>query len=385
MMAELIVEVCKIDKVERHPNADRLDIATVKGWNCIVGRHEFKEGDLCIYIPVDAVLPDALENVLFSNTQVKLKKHRVRTIKLRGVVSQGLVISPAKVNEYTMATKGAVFFGSGKIAETYDCKDVLGITKYEPPAKGIPMELNNSRRALIHRHPSFRKYTDINHLKNFPTMLQDEYVVITEKIHGTNFRCGWLPYKPRTIFEKLKKIILGFFGLDKKWEFVYGSHNVQLQDGSKKQYYETNVYAKIVKQLNLKELLGYTKGFIFYGEIFGDGIQRGYTYGAKPGDIDIRWFDIFDVDEQRYLSWDDLWTVSDFLNLELVPVLDAGYFRELNVDKHMCGRSKVAKEQRHREGIVIRSVNEFNGHGGRSILKLINPDYLLLKDNSDWH
>lgn len=384
-MAELIVEVCKIDKVERHPNADRLDIATVKGWNCIVGRHEFKEGDLCIYIPVDAVLPDALENVLFSNTQVKLKKHRVRTIKLRGVVSQGLVISPAKVNEYTMATKGAVFFGSGKIAETYDCKDVLGITKYEPPAKGIPMKLNNSRRALIHRHPDFRKYTDINHLKNFPTMLKDSKVIVTEKIHGTNFRSGWLPYKPRTIFGKLKKIILDIFGLGKKWEFVYGSHNVQLQDGSDKQYYETNVYARIVKQLDLKSKFRELPGLIFYGEIYGDGIQKGYTYGKKPGEIDVRWFDAYCTQGQRYIDWHELLTVACEFDLELVPVISIDEFKSIDLDRYVSGRSLICKDQRHREGIVIRSVEEFNGHGGRSILKFLNPDYLLLKDNSYWH
>jgi len=369
LMAELIVEVCKIEKVERHPNADRLDVATVKGWNCIVGRHEFKEGDLCIYIPIDAVLPDELENVLFSGTQVKLKKHRVRTIKLRGVVSQGLVVKPSKIGYDHCIYPGL------------DVAEDLGITKYEPPVKAMPNHMSGKRKPKKHRHPDFKKYTSINHLKNFPTMLEGQVVSVSEKIHGTNFRCGWIETKPRSWLKK----ILRFFDWLPKYEFVFGSHNVQLQDGSDKQFYDTNVYARIVKEHNLKERLRPLKGIIFYGEIFGDGIQTGYNYGLGPGEIDVRWFDAFDVRGEMFLSWPVFWGLCTEYKLRMPPILFNGLFDELDIDKYVMGRSRVSKRQRHREGIVIKSHTEFNGHGGRSILKFINPDYLLLRGNSDWH
>ena len=64
-MSTLKVEVTKIDAIERHPNADRLDLAVVKGWNCVVGRGSYRSGDLCVYIPIDSVLSEDLEKRLF--------------------------------------------------------------------------------------------------------------------------------------------------------------------------------------------------------------------------------------------------------------------------------------------------------------------------------
>jgi RNA ligase (TIGR02306 family) len=370
-MSELIVQVCRIEKAEHHPNADRLDIVQVKGWNCIVGRDEFKPGDLCIYVPIDSVLPDSLEALLFRNTKVKLKSHRVRTAKIRGVISQGLVISR---NVYD----------TGTLKEGDDVKDILGITKWEPPVKAAT-NVHGSQKAKRHCHPDFSKYTDMNHLNNYPNMLDDHFVAVTEKIHGTNFRCGWLPYKPRTFFQKLKNSFWAFFGKSKKFEFVFGSHNVQLQDGSSKQFYDTNVYARIVKQYDLKEVLRDQKGRIFYGEIHGSGIQKGYDYGLGYNNIDVVWFDIKQVSTNRYLGYHELRLQLLDLGLKPVPQLYVGPFdREILND--LCkGQSVLSLHQRYREGIVVKAVTEFNGHGGRSILKLLNPAYLMLKGNTEWH
>jgi len=369
-MAKLIVEVCKIGNVDRHPNADRLDVAAVKGWNCIVGRNEFKTGDLCVYIPIDSILPEWLEMFLFSGTKVKLKRHRVRTIKLRGVVSQGLVVPVMKVFD--------VFNGK----EGDDVADALQITKWEPPVKGIPMDLNNSRKALVHKHPDFHKYTHMNHINNYPLMLIGSEVSITEKIHGTNFRCGWVPYVPRTFFAKLKKF---FWPNSKQWEFVFGSHNVQLQDGSKKQFYEGNVYARIVNQLNLKTRLAGQTGRIFYGEIYGSGIQTGYDYGLRGTAIDVAFIDILDVAKNRYLGWGEFYSTIISLGLKVAPVLYRGPYNGGLLSTYGTGESVLSGTQLVREGIVIKADTEFNGHGGRSILKYLNPDYLLKKDNSEWH
>src|SRR6185295_8695891 len=88
-MSKLHVEICKIDSITPIENADRIVLATVKGWNCIIGKDTFNIGDLCIFIPPDAVLT---EEFIEKNKLNYLKGTRIRTIKLKGVISQGLVL-----------------------------------------------------------------------------------------------------------------------------------------------------------------------------------------------------------------------------------------------------------------------------------------------------
>jgi len=369
-MSELIVEVCKIEDVCTHPNADRLDIATVKGWNCIVGREEFNPGDVCVYIPIDSILPEALEERLFSGTQIKLKNHRIRTIKLRGVISQGLVIPLDKLSLVGTPT------GT-------DVKKLLNITKHEPKVKQPNNMAGQRRQTKRHHHPDFKKYTDLNHWRNYPRALEEgEEVVISEKIHGTNFRCGWLPYKPRTLFAKLKNYLWPF---RKEWEFVFGSHNIQLQDGSSKQFFDTNVYARIVKQYMLKGQMENMKGYLFYGEIYGDGIQTGYNYGLTNGRIKVVGIDIFSTEEDKYLDQYVAQAYCSALGVQHAPVLYRGKYSREAMDDHVTGRSVLYPKQRHREGIVVKPLHDRNGHCGRVVLKYLNTDYLLLKENSEWH
>ena len=91
-MNDFRVEVVEVDEVLEHPNADRLEIAKVKGWQCVVGKDSFAAGDKGIYIPIESILPEELEAKIFGTSKVKLSKHRVKTIRLRGAVSQGLLV-----------------------------------------------------------------------------------------------------------------------------------------------------------------------------------------------------------------------------------------------------------------------------------------------------
>ena len=115
-MSSLIVDVSKINKIEKHPNADRLRIATVKGWQCIIGLDDFKEGELIIFIPPDSVLPDELIDKY--KLEFVRKGGRVKTVKLRKFISQGLCLPIPEGKNWK----------EGKSVATE-----LGITKYEPP------------------------------------------------------------------------------------------------------------------------------------------------------------------------------------------------------------------------------------------------------------
>lgn len=133
------------------------------------------------------------------------------------------------------------------------------------------------------------------------------------------------------------------------------------------------------------EITSLWKGLVFYGEIYGDGIQTGYNYGLTDGRIDVVWFDAYDSQRGEFLSYPLLREMLRHLGFKTVPVLDSGYYNWDLLDDNVFGRSVLCPEQRHREGIVIRPVTEFNGHCGRAILKYINSDYLLLKDNTEFH
>ena len=94
-MSTLKVEIVKIDKVEHHPNADRLDLLTIKGWQVVAGRDNYEEGDLAIYFPIDSVLPPIVKSRLFPpDSKITLTNNRIRTIKIRGAISQGMLAKP---------------------------------------------------------------------------------------------------------------------------------------------------------------------------------------------------------------------------------------------------------------------------------------------------
>lgn len=361
------VLVTTIASVAPHPNADRLDIVQVFGWSCVTQRGAFRPGDKCVYIPIDSVLSPTVEAKLFPpDAKVKLHHSRVKTIKLRGCVSQGMAVSPDVIGLPINIKDGTDV--------AYD----LGITKYEPPAKPCPNSGPKKARKW-HSNPHFAKYTDLENIKNYPAVFeQGETVQVTEKIHGTNFRAGWVPFVERTWWHKVK----GWFGANPEWEFVYGSRNLQLQDRPKdKTYYETNVYAEAVEKYGLRDKLH--PGQVAYGEIYGPDIQKGYHYGLKAGERKLVLFDlkVFPIGGGEAVWVDPVRTRSWFITLKLpiVPLLYDGPYQEQTIKDCAKGASKLAPSQAVREGCVVRPMKERTSYCGRVILKVINDDYLLSK------
>jgi RNA ligase (TIGR02306 family) len=357
------VKVVEIDDIGIHPNADKLDMATVGGWACVVARGMYKKGDKAIYIPIDSILPEELESKIFGDAKVKLHNHRVKTIKIRGAISQGLVIS--------LAIAGL----PDSIKVGVDVAEKLGIKKHEPPAPRFhPQQKSSPSKS----NPNFHKYAGIENIKNHTKLFQDDdEVVVSEKIHGTNFRAGWVEFSADTWWKKFKKMI----GLAPKWEFVYGSHNVQLSNKLiYSGYYDTNVYAEAVVKYKLKETL--KPGEVIYGEIYGDSIQKGYTYGCKKGE---RKFVAFDLRYMgKFLSYPALYGFCFARDIPAAPILFQGKFSDLKLDGLILGNSVLAPEQKVREGVVVKSRFESTSYIGRKIVKVISPEYLL-KDQTDFH
>lgn len=371
-MSELKVLTVAIDDILVHPNAERLDIAVIKGWNCIVGKEQFKKGDKGVYIPIDSIITEDLEKKIFGpDPKIKLEKRRVKTIKIRGAISQGLLVDYQTVGI------------PEKVPVDTDVTVLLGVTKYEPPAPAF-QQFKGRQATKKEVNPNFHKYTSIENYKNYTTLFQpDDKVVITEKIHGTNFRAGWVPFVPTTFWDKVKV----FFKMAPEWQFVFGSHNVQLQHKMLNDtFYDTNVYAEAVKKYHLQELL--EKGEVVYGEIYGGGIQNGYDYGLK----DQRKLIVFDIKKgNNYLDFQDFYARSiAFYHHnghevpDAAPVLYIGRFADADLKNLIEGPSVLSTEQKVREGCVIKALNEVNSPIGRKILKAINPEYLL-RNQSDFH
>lgn len=366
-MSTFAVKIVAIKEVNPHPNADRLELATIDGWNCVVQKGRYKAGDLAIYIPIDSVLPNWVEEKLFGpDSKIKLNKSRVRTIKLRGAISQGMLADPE------------LFAIQPKLG--FDCTEILGISKYEPPAPPARMS-NGMPVAKLKKNPYFKEYGGLENFKHYPDLFKEgEEVVIHEKIHGTNFRCGWVKAAPDTWWKR----ILSKLHLLPKYEFVFGSNRVQLQNKMLyKGYYDKNVYAETVNKYFLKERLELDEDVVIYGEIYGDGIQKGYKYGCKDGEIKLVVFDV--MKDGVFLSLDEMEEFCYKRHLDMPPVLYCGPYNAAKAKELTKGDSVLAPSQKVREGVVIRPVKEQMSMVGRKILKLISDDYLLNDDNSDFH
>lgn len=367
-MSSLIVEVCKVDSIQKHPNADKLSIVGVKGWNCIVGLDQYSAGDLVVFIPPDCILPDSL--IEKYKLDYLKKNGRTGTIKLRGYISQGLILD----------------LPQGRWKAGDDVSSVLGITKWQPPEpKFSPTTPKTSKKRI---NPLFDKYTDIENVKHYPDVFQEmDLVCILEKLHGCNSRYSVLPIAVNERSSWIERLSFLFkkYILRQKYEFCYGSHNVQITAHSNRNsFYGEDVWGRIAEKYKLKDLI--PENTIVYGEIIGDGIQD-LTYGLKNGEREFYVFDVKIFNSNgvgEYLDWNDVVDFCIVYGLKYVPQLYLGYYHDDLLDKYTTGKSILYGDQ-IREGVVLKSLHEINDPRlGRKILKSISPDYLTRKDGTEY-
>ncbi len=376
-MSTLAVEVKTILDIKEHPNADKLELAQIEGWTCVVTKGKFKTGDLCVYFPVDSILPADLEVKLFPrDSKIHLHNSRIKPIRIRQVFSEGLAV-PVDV---ILFDRNSTW--NGKIYDGLDLTTYLGVTKYTAPPP--PASLRNGRiRKQYLCNTNFQRYTNIERLEKFAKWFEPtEIVVAREKIHGTNYRVGWVPTQANTWWKKTKK----FFGLLPKYEFCFGSRKLELTFSENREimnnnpFVPKNAYERITKRYGLKQLLG--NGEVVYGEIYGPSVQKGYHYGLKNDELG---FVVFDVQiDGKFLSDGELFSFCFQKGLHLVPLVYKGP-RDLNAIKALNkGNSVMAPSQPVMEGLVIRPEIEVNDARGRKIAKLISEEYALKKGNTEY-
>jgi len=360
--------VAKINEIKPIEDADNIELVIIGGWNCITKKGEYKVDDLVVVATTDAIIPESLSNEM-NVTNYLRKGGRVRTVKLKGVYSECLIIPFMYAN---ISTKR-------KLVEGSDCMDILQIFKYEPPVKQI--QLASGRKIKYKDNPNFHVYYKFPNLKNVNGMFTEEDMVeITRKIHGTNSRYGIVKKTKLSLLDKVKK----FFRLADKWleyEFIVGSHNVE--KGSESQgFYDTNVWYDIEKKYNIKSKLwnwvrrhnpiDIGEGIVLYGEIYGPGIQKNYDYGLD--EIKFAGFDIKMNGEYLNMIRANF-IITQPLSLPYVEILHRGVWSQEIQDKFTFNNfipgTKVPEE-----GIVIKHIS---GERQR-IAKVINPDYSIYSE-----
>jgi len=330
-MSSLIVEVSRIQEVKPHSNAERLELATIKGWQCVVPKGKYAAGHLVTYIPPDSIIPVELSDRL--GITKYLSKGRVRCAKLRGEPSFGVVMDV-----------------EGELPEGTDVAERYGITKYLPPVRTAVGDAEPN-------HPLFLTYTEIENLRNFPDIIAPgEQVVITEKIHGTNCRVGCVQNEGGMLA-------------------VAGSKGVRRKRPDEEKM-ATDLYWHPWSIGGVRDLLNNLSAdhrqVILFGEVYGK--VQSLRYGING--IAFRAFDL--LVDGKYLDAQKFFDLCRQHQVDTVPTLHIGDFDLAMVKQLSDGRSTVSGADCIREGVVVRPQTErTDPKVGRVILKYVGDGYLL--------
>jgi RNA ligase (TIGR02306 family) len=325
------VEVVKINSVIPHPNADRLDVCSFQGmaYQVITAKGNFQVGELAFYFPIDSVIPEKyLDEFGIRNYYSK----KLRAAKLRGIFSEGLLIPVG--NKFT-----------GNPGDDYT--EEYGVTKYEYPIpRGMSGEMEN--------HIGHYKFPSPEHLKRYKEVLTvGEQVVVTEKLHGTNF----------TVLVDAEGVV------------KIGSHNYFWKNN------ETNknlVYVRAYHEYEaLQKLPPETQ---IFGEIYG---VQDIKYGLSNGKIGLA---LFAVRRQgQFLNYSEFMAFCDVFSLPRVPLLYKGTF-SWEVVSQFNNANSVLCPSCIMEGVVVQpAIERIDKKIGRVVLKLISDKYLLRKDGMELH
>lgn len=355
-----LATIREIADIRPIPGADRIVVAQVDGWECVVQKGEFQVGQHVVYIEVDSQLPERPEFEFLRD-----RKFRVRTIKLRGQVSQGLILPLSVLPNGTGCDLGD------------DVTNALGITKYDPQAQqeaALLKEQEPTHRGFIMRilmrfrwfrrllrktkrkgggFPAWIEKTDETRIQNLTGMFERERDLgtrfsVTEKMDGQS----------ATYY--LKRISW--------WRYEFGvcSRNIHLAKPDSSSYWM--VARKYDIENVLKGLIGKNKSVVLQGEICGNQIQ-GNKYHISGYEL----FAFNLIYPGRRCTTGEIAQRLKPYGIRSVPILEEGKTLPQTIAElveYSKGRSKVLPSQK-REGVVMRNLEK------NISFKVINPDFLL--------
>lgn len=406
-MSDFHCEVVRLQNVGRHPNADTLSIADANGQPVIFRTGDYNEGDLAVYVPVDAIVPDKPEWAFLAGHR------RIRAKRLRGVFSMGM-LSPVLPG----------------MELGQDVREAMGIEKYEPElatqrgggaGKGGPITGGESEP-----DPGFLpEYTDIEGWRRWKKVLEiGEEVVLCEKIHGSNARFVYrddrlwvgsrhqikrnpnalnpdhrvIEYVTRDAERGERQGKVGPMLEANAHEWIArlrenaGEHfiSAELRDAVATDY-GTSTWWQVAVSLNLEERLAAIPNIAIYGEVYGQ--VQDLKYGLDT--VELVLFDAMDTDTRRYLDYDAFLAIAVQIDLPTAPELYRGPWSEdllaLAEGETTLPSAAGAGKKNVREGFVVRPIKErfhagypndaghLRGGLGRVVLKHVGEGYLTRK------
>ncbi|MCX4999209.1 RNA ligase (ATP) [Streptomyces longwoodensis] len=342
--------------VHEHPNADALELAQVGLYRAVVAKGVYRTGDVAVYIPEQAVLPAGLiEELGLTGRLAGGNADRVKAVRLRGELSQGIVCRPGALADVDLARAAA---------EGTDFAERLGITKWVPP---IPPTMDGE----VESAPALLPWVDIENVQRYPDIFAPgEPVVLTEKLHGSACLLTYVADEDRAYVSSK-----GF-----------GAKSLALTEDPRNLYWRAvRGHGVAEAAARLAERLGARRVGVF-GEVYGAGVQD-LTYGAD-GRRDTLGYAVFDVSAEigSTVTWLDPAEVLGG-ELPLVPRLFEGPYDSATVLEHASGRETVSGRGLHlREGVVIRPAVERYSPvtGGRAIAKAVSAAYLTRKGGTEY-
>ena len=366
-----LASVQKIENIRPHPNADKLELADVLGWQVVVGKGLYSNGDTVVYCEIDSVLPDEPEFEF-----MRPRNFRVKTIRLRGELGQGLCIP---LNEYfNVASKHATPDENGnfdvtKVQVGDDITEKMKVRKYALPE-------HDQNRANLHAanglepFPGFLKKTDSMRIQSYPRLLEEIQgmkLYVTEKEDGTSFTAFLHENEFGICTRKLRVKLEKEDNLPGEQKRISAYEQIAIELDLEKRMRNLENLASTLEQ---KEL---AKSFCIQGELIGTGIQGNKR---KLTGLGLRVFDVYDIKAGRYLDFNDMLLVVYALELQFVNVVASNVV----IDKTMKEWIEFAKGNYEgtsspREGLVVRPMEGCYSQVLRTRLafKVINNDFLL--------
>lgn len=341
-----LATIRRIDEINPIPNADAIEVATVGGWRVVVKKGEFAVGDLAVYCEIDSWIPNQLAPFLSKGEPKEyngVKGERLRTVKLRGQLSQGLLLPMDVIPK----AHGVTYYPPDAYQEGTDVTNELTIQKFEPP---VPAQLAGE---VLGMFPSAVSKTDQERIQNLSAELvtwQGLEFEVTEKLDGTS--CT--------------------FYMDADQQLHVCSRNLDLK------YNPDNTLWRIADKNNVAEKMlaqGLTN-YAIQGEVVGEGIQ-GNKYNLKGQEFFV--FDIYDVVNGRYLPSAERILLCYSLGLCHAPYgRPFGQFFRVMEDTtvqqllNMAEDKSALNRTTEREGLVFKCITDTSIH-----FKAISNNFLL--------
>ena len=357
--------------------ADAIEKLEVLGWELVAKKGDFRVGDYCIYVEIDSILPDRPEFEF-----MRPRKFRIRTIKLRGQISQGIAFpldilykADPNIDITPLANEGQ------------DVTDLLGIKKWDPEQESIVIEKEpefNDKNKIVRFYKKY-KYLGTKAICKilglpFGTASDDfpSYVPKTDETRVNTSQRGLAMHEGKIAYvtEKLEGSSSAFITIRSKgnffkrlfvkqpMKFIVCSRNRIVNNRADDRW-------KIADKYDLeKKLSSYGKNIAIQGELIGPKIQ-GNIYELE--EKDFRMYLAYNIDEHRYFTFDELYSLANELQITAVPLLEDNHIIHTDVKAYVdmsIGNSKLNPKTK-REGIVIRLKKE------NYSFKSINPQYLV--------